>query len=270
MTPKLQFGVSTAAFFPQPLETTLDMLAQQPWRSIELMPQTPDECRPDFARTLLDLGNGRFQFCAIHFPQILAPFLYNAYPGAFAYGQQLCRDLGELAGALGCTAIVVHAPWANMSSGVALEATLANFRLLCDVCLPHNVLVALENTPSAPLSNSPETMVEFAQMVDRPNLSFTVDITHAYQLGQDPMIYLESLPEIAHVHASDYNTARHQRHTAPGDGVVAWPAVIAALRARGFQGNFVLELLPQTLGDDPVQTLRQCTALLDPLFADWA
>lgn len=269
MNTQLQLGVSTSAFFPRSLEETFDILAQQPWRAVELMPQTPGECRPAFAETLLSLGADRFRFRAIHFPQILAPFLYNPYPGAFEYGQQLCADIGDLAGALGCTSIVIHAPWENMSAGPFLEATLANFRRLCDMCARHDVLVALENTPSAPLSNSPESMVDFAKLVDRSNMSFTVDITHAYQLGQDPMIYLESLPEIAHVHASDYNTATDQRHTPPGDGVVDWPSIIGALRARKFNGNFILELLPNTLGEDPAQTLRQCAALLDPLFADW-
>lgn len=269
MTPKLQLGVSTAAFFPHTLETTLNILAQQPWRGVELMPQTVDECRPAFAKELLALGDGRFQFCAIHFPQILAPFLYNPYPGAFAFGQELCADIGELAGALGCTAIVMHAPWDNMSSGDFLQATLANFRLLCDTCLPHGVTVALENTPTAPLSNSPQTMIDFAALVDRPNLGFTVDITHAYQLGQDPMIYLTDLPHIAHIHASDFDIATNQRHTAPGTGVVDWPGLIATLRDRGFRGNFILELLPKTLGADPVKTLQRCTALLDPMFSDW-
>lgn len=269
MTTKPRLGVSTSAFFPKPLEETFDILAQQPWRGIELMPQTPEECRPEFAKALLELADGRFQFYGIHFPQILSPFLYNPYPGSFAYGQQLCTDLGNLAGALGCSSIVIHAPWENMSAGSFLEATLANFQLLCDTCAPHNVQVALENVPSTPLSSSPETMVAFAEMVDRPNLGFTVDITHAYQLGQDPMIYLEELPRIAHVHASDFDTATEQRHTAPGNGVVDWPAIIGALRKRGFSGNFILELLPKTLGEDPVQTLQQCTALLDPLFADW-
>ena len=269
MIPKLQLGVSTAAFFPHTLEETFDILAQQPWRGIEFMPQTPDECRPAFAEELMRLANGRFQFCGIHFPQILAPFLYNPYPGAFAYGQQLCRDIGALAGKLGCTTIVVHGPWANMSEGAFLNASLANLRLLCDTTAVYNVTIALENTPSCPLTDSPARLLAFGQQIDRPNLGYTVDITHAYQLDQDPMIYIEGVPIIAHIHASDFDTTTNQRHTAPGDGVVDWENIITTLRHKGFAGNFILELLPETLGNDPVKTLQTATALLDPLFADW-
>jgi sugar phosphate isomerase/epimerase len=266
---KLRLGVSTAAFFPRPLEETFDILRQQPWNGIELMPQSPQECRPEFADKLLELSDGHFDFCGIHFPQIVGAFLYNPYPSAFQYGQSLCRDLGELAGRLGCTTIVVHGPWENMSKGAFFEATLANFRLLCDTSIQHDVIIALENTPGSPLGASPEIMMEFARLIDRPNLGFTFDITHTYQMSQDPMDYIRDLPSIAHIHASDYDLKTNQRHTPPGQGDVDWTAIIGALRKKGFAGNFMLELLPKALGDDPVKTLQECTALLDPLFENW-
>jgi sugar phosphate isomerase/epimerase len=266
---QLRLGVSTAAFFPLSLEEIFDILAQQPWNGIELMPQSPQECLPEFADKLFELGDGRFDFLGIHFPQILAPFLYNPYTSAFEVGQTLCRDLGTLAGRLGCTTIVVHGPWENMSKGVFLEATLANLRLLCDTAIQHDVTIALENTPGSPLGASPEIMIDFANLIDRPNFGFTFDITHTYEMRQETMMYIRDLPAIAHVHASDYDTETDQRHTPPGQGAVDWPVIIGALREKGFTGNFILELLSKTLGDDPVQALQDCTALLDPLFKNW-
>lgn len=269
MDDRLRLGVSTAAFFPHSLQETFDILAQQPWRGIELMPQSPQECFPEFAETLFALSDGRFEFCGIHFPQILAPFLYNPYPSAFAYGQDLCRGLGELAGALGCTTIVVHGPWENMSKGAFLEATLANLRLLCDSAVGQGVMIALENTPGSPMGSSPETLIAFAEQIDRPNLNYTFDVTHSYQMKQDPMVYLRDLPSIAHVHASDFDLKTNQRHTPPGQGSVDWPAIVGALWDRGFAGNFILELLPDTMKPDPVTALQACTALLNPLFDRW-
>ncbi|MBK8021050.1 MAG: sugar phosphate isomerase/epimerase [Chloroflexi bacterium] len=269
MNGKLKLGVSTAAFFPLTLEETFDILAQQPWNGIELMPQSPEECFPAFADELYALSGGRFEFCGIHFPQILAPFLYNPYPSAFEFGQEICRGLGELAGALKCTTIVIHGPWANMSKGAFMEATLANLRLLCDTAIRHDVIIGLENTPGSPNGSSPETMIAFAAQIDRPNVGYTFDVTHTYQMNQDPMVYLRDLPSIAHVHASDFNTETNQRHTPPGQGVVDWNAVIGALWDRGFAGNFILELLWDTLQPDPVKALQESTALLNPLFARW-
>lgn len=268
MAARPTLGVSTSAFFPKPIAETLAILADQPWRGVELMPQAPSECRPAYGERLLELGAGRFDFCGIHFPQILAPFLYNPDPSAFAFGQELSADIAKLAGVIGARAIVVHGPWSNMSEGAFLEATLANLRLLCDTAAPHGVTIALENTPSSPMGASVASMTAFAAKVGRSNFGFTFDVTHTYEMGQEPWPYLEGLPSIAHVHASDFDLASQRRHTLPGDGDVDWPRVIGALAQRGFNGNFILELLKSSLGDDPAASLRQATALLDPLIDD--
>jgi len=259
-------GVSTSAFFPKPIAETLAILSDQPWRGVELMPQAPSECAPAYGKQLLDIGSGRFDFCGIHFPQILAPFLYNPDPSAFAFGQQLCREIAELAGVIGARAIVVHGPWAKMAVGAFLEATLANFRLMCDVGVVNGVAIALENTPSSPMGASVATMTQFAALVNRPNFDYAFDVTHTYEMGQEPWSYLDGLPSITHVHASDFDLASQRRHTAPGDGDVDWPRVIGKLAQRGFRGNFVLELLESSLGEDPAATLRAAAALLDPII----
>lgn len=259
-------GISTSAFFPKPIEETLEILSHQPWRGVELMPQAPFECTPAYGRKLLEFGEGRFDFCGIHFPQILAPFLYNPHPSALEFGQQLSRSIAELAGVLGSTSIVVHGPWANMAEGDYLRATLANMRTMCEVGGLYGVTIALENTPSSPIGASVESMVSFAEQVDRPNFGFAFDVTHTYEMSQEPWPYLEGLPTIAHVHASDFDLATKRRHTAPGDGDVDWPRIIGLLAMREFNGNFILELLSSTLGEDPANTLRSAAQLLDPIF----
>ncbi|MCC6190349.1 MAG: hypothetical protein IT318_15070 [Anaerolineales bacterium] len=54
----------------------------------------------------------------------------------------------------------------------------------------------------------------------------------------------------------------------PGRGDVDWPAIIAVLRERQFRGNFILELLPETLQPDPEQGLLESIALLGRRFAE--
>ena len=244
------------------------ILENQPWKDLELMPQAPDECRPEFAAVLEEKVKDRFGFCAIHFPLIMAPFIYNPYPSAFEYGQKLCADLAELGGRLGCNAIVVHGPWEKMSTGSFLDATLSNIRLLCDASAKHDIKIAFENTESSPFAGSPEAMLKFADQIDRPNLGFTVDITHAYQMDQDPLMYFNSLPNITHVHASDFDPNTKERHLPPGEGVVDWPMVVSAMQLLDSLESVVIELLPDTLGEDPIKTIKKCTSLLDPMFMD--
>lgn len=76
---------------------------------------------------------------------------------------------------------------------------------------------------------------------------------------------MDQLPELIHIHASDFDPTGGQ-HRCPGDGVVNWPALARALHRIGFTGNITVELLPETLGPDPVATLRRSAALLTPLL----
>lgn len=266
MTKRPTVGVSTSAFFPRPIAETFAILDAQPWRGVELMPQAPYECTPAYGRELLEIAAGRFDLCGIHFPQILAPFVYNPDPHAFAFGQELARDVAELAGTIGARTIVVHGPWTNMGEGAFLEAGLANLRTMCDVGRHHGVTIAVENTPSSYVGTSPRSMVDFAALIDRPNVGFTFDVTHTYQMGLEPWPFLEELSGIAHVHASDFELATKRRHTVPGDGDVDWRRVLRVLADGGFTGNFILELVESSFGADPAATLRSAAALLDPLL----
>jgi sugar phosphate isomerase/epimerase len=262
-----RLGVSTAPLYPASLESTLDTLAAQPWRHVELMPQAPSECRPEFAARLLEVAARRVSFCAIHFPQILMPFLFNPYPAAFEFAQELCGDLGELAGRIGARVVVAHGPWDKMAQGEFMKATLANLRRLGDACAQSGAVVAVENTTSSPLTDSPSRLAEFVTGIDHPAVSFALDITHARQLDQDPLDYIAKLPRIAHVHASDFGQVERREHLTPGDGDIDWPPIVSALLAKGFTGNFVIELRTYALTPDPVSALQRSATLLTPLFS---
>ncbi|MFW6116760.1 MAG: sugar phosphate isomerase/epimerase family protein [bacterium] len=263
---KIGFAVSTAAFFPRPLEEIFAILQQQPWDGIELMPQAPNECRPAFADELLRRAGDRFSFCAIHFPSILQPFLYNPYPSAQRFAQTLCQDLADLGGRLACDVIVVHAPKGRMSTGRFLEVTRSNLAYLCDCSAQHGIKVGLENLTSSPLARTSSALKSFAASLNRPNLGYVLDVTHAHETGQSPVRdFVEQLPNLVHVHASDYSPEQGQ-HQVPGAGVVDWPALAGALHKAGFDGSICLELLPETLGKHPATTLCRTAAFLQPLL----
>lgn len=258
-------GISTAAFFPRSLEKIFAILKEQPLRELELMPQAPSECRPDFARELAGYCGDEFHFCAIHFPSILQAFFTNPYPAAQEYGRQLCHDVAALAGALRADVIVVHAPWERMSSGSFLETTIENLRVLCDAAAEHGVTVGLENLVSAPLVRTPQDLLSFAARIDHPNLGFVLDITHAHETGQDPLAFVEQVSPLVHIHASDFDPSKGQ-HRVPGDGIVRWKRLAEGLRRVDFCGQIVMELVPGAFGDDPSADLRRGAEFLEEVF----
>ena len=255
-------GISTAALFPRSLREIFAILEDQPLRELELMPQAPSECRPEFARELAPYCGDRFHFCAIHFPSILQAFFSNPYPAALDYGRQLCRDLASLAGQLGAGVIVTHAPWERMSAGVFLQAAIGNMRELCDAAAGHGVVVGIENLLSSPLVCTPSDMRSFAASVNRSNLGYVLDVTHVCESGQNVLDFVEQLSPLVHIHASDFCPSEGQ-HLVPGDGTVDWVALGDALTRTRYSGQIVMELVPKALGDDPSAALRRGAALLE-------
>src|SRR5690606_36838248 len=130
-----------------------------------------------------------------------------------------------LTGTIGARTIIVHGPWTSMGEGALLEAGHTNLRTMCDVGRHHGVTIAVENTPSSYVGTSPRSMVDFAALIYRPNVGFTFDVTHTYQMGLEPWPFLEELSGIAHVHASDFELATKRRHTIPVDGDIDWRRV---------------------------------------------
>lgn len=260
----IHLGVSTAAFFPRPLDEIFLILRQQPLRCIELMPQSPAECQPGFAAELVRVAGEGFVFPSIHFPLILEPFLFNPYPSAREFGRELCRGLAQLAAALGSTVIVVHSPPRRMSRASFLQVARENTAYLCELCSHQGVKVALENTASGPIQ-SPGQMQEWSESIGHPNLTFALDTTHAHQAGLDPLAFLVSLPRLAHIHASDY-LSQQGAHQPPGTGEVSWSRLAQALLQRGFQGHIILELSTKTIGENPVQTLQESASFLMSVF----
>jgi len=257
--PTMCLGVSTAPLFPRPLEEIFHILRGQPLRELELMPQSPAECRPEFADELRHQAGRDFHVCSIHFPLILHPFLYNPYPSARDYGRWLCEGLARLAGRLESGVLVVHSPPKRMASPPFLETAVENIRYLCDLCAPMGIKVGLENSANS-VAETPRQMREWAGRIARPNFGYVLDVTHAHQSKLNPLDFIEAL-DLAHLHVSDYHPEKGP-HQPLGRGRVDWQRLVEALRRKGFEGCIIIELATDTIGEDPVATLKESVALL--------
>jgi len=258
-------GISTSAFFPRSLPEIFAILREQPLRNIELMPQAPSECRPEFADELVRHGGADFSVRSIHFPLTLQAFLYSPQAFACEFGKELCRGIVGLAGAVGAGTIVAHAPPDQAVARFSLERIIENVRYLCDTAAERGITVGLENLVSTAVARTPADMQAFAAALGDPNVGYVLDVTHAHNWGQDPLDFVEQLSPLVHIHASDYNPHTGQ-HRVPGDGVVHWRRLAQGLQRTGFAGTLIMELSGEALGANPAAALQRGVAVLQDAF----
>lgn len=179
--------------------------------------------------------------------------------------QQLFYSLLEMCHELGAPIFVLHYEKASENAG--LEAQFE--RLLIEAAeRADDVVIAVENIEVAPSGE----VVDLIQRLDHPNIRMTWDVGHDV-LAADAFGYdvheaaKRSAPYVAHVHAQD-NFGRYEPlrltdraaydrmgkvklsavgrgdlHMPIGWGTIPWRGLLAPLRAVGFSGTVVSEVL---------------------------
>lgn len=82
------------------------------------------------------------------------------------------------------------------------------------------------------------------ELTDPGIVSFAFDTGHALRAGKDPAAVIETLgPRLGMLHLADFRADWDSQVKRPplGEGVLDFPAVVAALRSVGFEGWVVLE-----------------------------
>jgi sugar phosphate isomerase/epimerase len=78
-----------------------------------------------------------------------------------------------------------------------------------------------------------------------PHLRMNCDVGHLFCVGEDPASVIRSMPgEVAHVHMEDIGGDRVHQHLVPGEGVIDFGDIFAALSAIDYAGHVTVELYP--------------------------
>lgn len=84
----------------------------------------------------------------------------------------------------------------------------------------------------------PQDARELARAI--PDIGFVLDVKQALRAGASPFAMLEAMGDrLRHVHALDQDA--QGRLCLPGQGTLDWRALMAELRARGYDGAVILE-----------------------------
>ena len=167
-------------------------------------------------------------------------------------------QLLELAQRWGIGMAVLHPSWEPIQPeerGVRLTACRHGLAELAEEAERLCVRIAVECLPRTCLGN---TSVEIRDLISaHERLGVCVDVNHLLQEAPEQFIR-ELGSRIVTVHMSD-NDGTDERHWLPGQGIIRWQDVIAALAAQGYGGPFMFEARPVT----PTQLAACWQALLD-------
>lgn len=208
---------------------------------------------------------------------------------AAAFRRQSVADV-RVAAFLGARAIAFHlgntlsAPGeGGQHDSTASEAALAAanaeaLRQAVAVAEQEGVVVALENHCHG-FGDRWEHLCSVADLLHAPAVGFTLDTGHAAVAGQNPVALARNMGErlwLTHLHdnAGDADSHRPAGRRGPNGreiaaGAIAWPSLIAELRAIGYPARnvWMLEGGTQVAGDDPDQLLAAHLAAFRALLS---
>lgn len=229
---------STAALFPRPTLAALKLIEACGFPFAELMPQCRRETRPSFARMRrwreLEVG-----IWSVHFPLVFFSTFYNPYGGMQREAAALIDDVVEMSAALRAKVIVIHPPHdlAEDIKEIFQRPIIRNLQRLCDKAAEHEIVVAIENSPSSQCK-SPTGMLEFLSTLAHTNAHPMLDTTEAVEAGYDPSDFLSVINPV-HLHLSDHSATA--AHLPVGEGLIAWEKTFESLHVKNYSGCLVIE-----------------------------
>lgn len=155
----------------------------------------------------------------------------------------------DAAALLGAGWIVVHAGF-HFSADIPqrMQAGLDRLRRAADYAARHRVLLLLENLNKEPadaevhyLAHTIEEWRWFYERLESPALQLSFTANHAHLVPEGVTGFLDAipLPRVYEVRLADCFRNGREEHLIPGQGDFDFPALFAALEARGYTGHYM-------------------------------
>jgi sugar phosphate isomerase/epimerase len=279
----MNLAFSTNAYMRYSVEDALGRLAGLGYGGVELMADVPHawpagllpESKRRIRETLDRLGLAISNINAFMMNAVADPRQPYWHPSWIEPDRHYRRIRVEhtkralsLAKELGAPNITTE-PGGPLAPGQSFEQAMDEFvrelRPVVEHAEREGVLLLVEPEPGL-LIESTEQYLAFAERIRSPMLGLNFDIGHMFCVGEDPAESVRRLaPHIRHVHLEDIAATRVHHHLIPGEGVIDFAAVLAALRDIGYGAWVTIELYPYV--EDPDHAARTATERIAPLLA---
>lgn len=262
----MEVGISTACFYPAPLEENLDRVAANGATCAELFFNTFCELRPPFLEILRQrLKKNRLRLVSVHpFTSLMEGILlFSMYERRTEEGMALYQEFFHNARQLGATSLTLHGEreMGFTDSPAELERKFAAYRHLCDLAEAEGMVVAQENVVWC-RSGNPEYLRLLYENV--PKLRYTFDVKQAHRAGRTWGDYLPILGDrLVNIHINDFD-AEHSC-LLPGEGSMEYRPFFEYLRHQGYDNQVLIEVYAANFAEDAqmvraVQYLREIIA----------
>lgn len=255
-------GISTACFYPEPLENTVDRIAALGVGVVEVFVNTESEFHPTFVRDMkarLDAHGLRVASVHPFTSPMEGQLLLSNYDRRTQDGIAQYRNYFEAAHVLGAHSLTFHGERSIIRDVDAADTArkMDVYAALCDVAAEYGIALAQENVAWCK-SESPDYIKRLYDEV--PALRYTLDIKQAHRAGHHWSEYLDAMGErIINVHINDFD----ETHSCmlPGEGVMQYDALFDRLAALGYDEQVLIEVY-----DSDYESLEQIQRSL--LFLD--
>ena len=240
----MQIGISTASFYPAPIEQGSAAAAEQGFQQVELFINSESEYVPPFRTQLKQsLDALGLQVISVH-PYTSAMeghLLFSDYARRTEDALDQYERYFEAAAFFGASYFTFHGETLR-SRGLpptrSQHRRVETYHRLCERAAAHGITFTQENVSWCKSSD-----LTFLRQLyeDVPELRYTLDIKQAYRAGTEWEQYVEAIGDrIVNLHISDYTDTSDC--LLPGQGNVDFRKLFQQLEAYGYHGFAMVEV----------------------------
>lgn len=237
---KIDFGVSSACFYPVETEKSLELTGEYGFRNVELFLNSHSELSDEFVEKLIGIKDKyNMNIVSVHpFASFAESFyLFSNYYRRYTDILPLYDKMFEVTGKLGASFFVFHG--AKLTCSISDDEYCERFRHLIDMGKKHGIQVCHENV----VHHRCESPAYMKMMRDNigDDFKMVLDIKQAHRAGFSPYEFIDVMSDsIVHIHISDRNSEKDC--ITPLKGVFDFPKFFRTMEKTGYNGKYIIEL----------------------------
>lgn len=239
----MKLGISTACFYPLPVEQALDEIGKLGLRRVEVFFNTESEYfEPVLSEIERHVKENGLEVCSVHSYSAANEglLLFSEYTRRTEDGFAQYSRYFEAGQRLDAKYFTFHGErrMGIDTDGGIIDRKLKVYQRLIDTAASYGLIFTQENVAWC-RSADPGYLRNLYENV--PDLRFTLDIKQAHRAGQSWQRFVNAIGDrICNIHLNDFNNKKSC--LLPGEGEMNYDAFFAALAGLGYDRQVLIEV----------------------------